>query len=72
MKFRTMAAAAAALSLAATPALAQSSVERASAPVSGESEVAGSSTLLLILTAVLIGAGIFFITDNQDDDPDSP
>jgi predicted transporter len=71
MKFRTMAAAVAALSLATSPAMAQS-VDRVSAPVSQESEMGGSSTLLLVLAVVLFGAGIFFLVDNDDDDPDSP
>lgn len=71
MKFRTMAAAIAALSLTAAPAMAES-VDRASAPVTEQSEMAGSSTLLLVLAVVLFGAGIFFLVDNDDDDPDSP
>jgi hypothetical protein len=71
MKFRTMAAAVAALSMATAPAMAQS-VERVSAPISQESEMAGSSTLLLVLAVALFGAGIFFLVDNDDDDPDSP
>ena len=71
MKFRTMAAAVAALSLTAAPAMAES-VERASAPIAEQSEMAGSSTLLLVLAVVLFGAGIFFLVDNDDDDPDSP
>lgn len=71
MKFRTMAAAVAALTLTASPVMAQSA-DRAAAPVAGESEYGGSSTLLLILAVVLFGAGIFFLVDNDDDDPDSP
>ena len=39
MKIRTMAAAAAALSLAAAPAVAEVSFDRATAPVEGESEI---------------------------------
>lgn len=71
MKFRTMAAAIAALSLTAAPAMAES-VDRSSAPVTEQSEMAGTSTLLLVLAVVLFGAGIFFLVDNDDDDPDSP
>ena len=71
MKFRTMAAAVAALSLTTSPVLAQSA-DRASAPVAQSSEMAGESTLLLVLAVVLFGAGIFFLVDNEDDDPDSP
>jgi hypothetical protein len=72
MKFRTMAAAVAALTLTTSPVLAQASVERAAAPVASESEMGGSSTLLLVLAVVLMGAGIFFLVDNEDDSPDSP
>jgi hypothetical protein len=71
MKFRTMAAAVAALTLTASPALAESAA-RASAPVAQASELAGENTLLLVLAVVLFGAGIFFLVDNDDDDPDSP
>ena len=71
MKFRTLAAAVAALTLTTSPVLAQATVDRAAAPVEGESEMGGSSTLLLILAIVLFGAGIFFLVDNDDDDPES-
>ena len=53
------------------PALAQSA-SRAAAPVAEASEMAGESTLLLVLAVVLFGAGIFFLVDNDDDNPDSP
>lgn len=72
MKFRTMAAAVAALTLTTSPVLAQASVDRVAAPIEGESQMAGSSSLLLILAVVLFGAGIFFLVDSDDDDPDSP
>jgi predicted transporter len=71
MKFRTMAAAVAALTLTASPVLAETSVDRVAAPVEDASQMGGSS-LLLILAVVLFGAGIFFLVDNDDDDPDSP
>ena len=71
MKFRNLAAAVAALTLTATPAMAQA-VDRAVAPVADASQMGGSSTLLLILAVVLFGAGIFFLVDNEDDTPDSP
>ena len=45
MKIRTMAAAAAALSLAAAPAVAEVSFDRASAPVEAESELGGGAIL---------------------------
>jgi hypothetical protein len=71
MKFRTMAAAVAALTLTASPVLAETSVDRAAAPVEDASQMGGSSSLLLILAVVLFGAGIFFLVDNDDDDPAS-
>ncbi|MFC4294567.1 hypothetical protein ACFO0A_05780 [Novosphingobium tardum] len=74
MKFRTMAAAVAALTLTATPVLAQTApaLDRAAAPVSDASQVGGSSTLLLVLAVVLFGAGIYFLVDNNNDKPNSP
>lgn len=75
MKFRNLAAAAAALALSTTPVLAQATVSdlsRAAAPVSGESQFGGDSTLLLILAVVLFGGGIFLLADNNDDTPASP
>ena len=72
MKFRTMAAAVAALTLTTSPVLAQATVDRTAAPVEGESEMGGSSSLLLILAVVLFGAGIYFLVDNDDDEPNSP
>jgi len=67
-----MAAAVAALTLTTSPVLAQATVDRAAAPVEGESEMGGSSSLLLILAIVLFGAGIYFLIDNDDDEPNSP
>ena len=72
MKFRTMAAAVAALTLTTSPVLAQATVDRSAAPIEGESELRGSSSLLLILAIVLFGAGIYFLVDNDDDEPNSP
>lgn len=74
MKFSDFAAAAAAAALALTTSsvLAQPSVERAVAPAFGESEMGGSSTLLLILAVALFGAGIYFLVDNNGGRPDSP
>jgi len=72
MKFRTMAAAVAALTLTTSPVLAQTAVDRSAAPIEGESELRGSSSLLLILAIVLFGAGIYFLVDNDDDEPNSP
>ena len=70
MNFRNLAAAVAALTMTAVPAMAQA-VDRAAAPVADASQMGGSSTLLLIIAVVLMGAGIFFLVDN-DNDPDSP
>lgn len=71
MKFRDLAAAAAALAVSATPAMAQA-VDRAAASIGDASQMGGSSTLLLVLAVVLMGAGIYFLVDNEDDTPDSP
>lgn len=66
MNLRNLAAATAALSLMAAPAVAQT--ERASAPVSEESEMGGSSVVLAILAVAAIIAGILiFVSDNDDD-----
>ena len=47
-------------------------VDRVSAPVADASQMGGSSTLLLILAVVLMGAGIYFLVDNNSNKPDSP
>ena len=70
MNFRNLAAAVAALTMTAVPAMAQA-VDRAAAPVADASQMGGSSTLLLILAIVLFGAGIYFLVDNNNN-PDSP
>lgn len=69
MKFRTLAAAAAAVSLAAAPAVAQSNVSRDAAPVAGESEVGGSGVILGVLAAAAIIAGIIIAADGGNDEP---
>ena len=71
MNLRNLAAAVVATSLTAVPAFAQA-VERAAAPVADASQMGGSSTLLLILAIVLMGAGIYFLVDNNSNTPDSP
>ncbi|MXO84668.1 hypothetical protein GRI38_01290 [Altererythrobacter aurantiacus] len=67
MKFRTLAAATAAVSLAAAPAVAQ--FERSTAPVEDESELAGGSSVVIgILAAAAVIGGIIILADGDDDD----
>ncbi len=74
MKLRTFLAATAAVSLAASPAIAQA--DRAAAPVTGESELggegSGTGVILALLAAAAIIAGIVIAADNDDDTPTSP
>ncbi len=77
MKFRNLLAATAAVSLAASPALAQSAdADRATAPVTGESalgdDAGGAGIILAILAAAAIIAGIVIAGGNEDDTPTSP
>ena len=67
MKIRTMAAAAAALTLAAAPAVAEVSFDRASAPVEGESEIAGGAILGALAIAAIIAAVVIVADDNDED-----
>jgi hypothetical protein len=70
MKFRTLAAAAAAITVAATPAIAEASFDVAAAPVSGKSKLeGGSGTILAILAAAAIIAGIVLVADGGSDAP---
>lgn len=69
MKLRTLAAAAAAITIAATPAIAEASMDRAAAPLSGESKLGGSGTILALLAAAAIIAGIVILADGGSDDP---
>lgn len=71
MNLRNLAAAVVATSLTAVPAFAQA-VDRAVAPVADASQMGGSSTLLLVIAVVLMGAGIYFLVDNDSNTPDSP
>ena len=66
MKIRTMAAAAAALTLAAAPAVAEVSFDRTSAPVEGESELGGGAILGALAVAAII-AGIIVAADTDED-----
>ena len=72
MKIGSIAAAAAALSLTASPVLAQSNVDRAPAPVEAPAELggegSGSAIILAILAAAAIIAGIIIAADGDDDD----
>lgn len=72
MKSRNLLAATAALSLAASPALAQTSanVDRISAPVAqDESDLEGGSGILIaLLAAAAVIAGIIIASDGSDDD----
>ena len=68
MTIRNLAMAAAALSLAAAPAIAQADFARAAAPVSGESKLEGSGIILGVLGAAAVVAGIIIIADDDDDD----
>ena len=72
MKFRTLAAALAVVSLAASPAIAESAFNRAASSVEGESELGGSGTLIALLAAAAIIAGIYFAVDGGSDNPVSP
>ncbi|OGS51426.1 MAG: hypothetical protein A3J40_03205 [Erythrobacter sp. RIFCSPHIGHO2_12_FULL_63_10] len=72
MKFRTLAAALAVVSLAASPAIAESAFSRATTSVEGESELGGSGTLIALLAAAAIIAGIYFAVDGGSDNPVSP
>ncbi|MFL0357356.1 hypothetical protein ACI5KX_12860 [Erythrobacter sp. GH1-10] len=73
MKFRTLALATAAVSLAASPAIAEAAYDRANAPVEGESELEGESGILIaILASAAIIAGIIIVADGGEDAPTSP
>ena len=58
MKIRTLALAAAVLSLAAAPAIAQADLTRSIAPVEGENELAAPGVVIGILAAVAVVAGV--------------
>ena len=72
MKLRTLAAATAVVSLAASPAIAETAFQRTAAPVEGESELGGSGTLLALLAAAAVIGGIIIAADGSDDAPVSP
>ncbi len=77
MKIRTVLAATAAVSLAASPAIAQA--DRSIAPITGENALgndddggSGVGIILALLAAAAIIAGIVIASDNDDDTPDLP
>jgi hypothetical protein len=70
MTFRNIAAAAAALTLAASPAMAQA--ERTSAPTEETAEMGGSSLILAILAIAAVVIGVIIAADNGDGDVVSP
>ncbi|MEM9501315.1 MAG: hypothetical protein AAF941_05660 [Pseudomonadota bacterium] len=72
MKFRNVALATAAVSLAASPAIAQAAFERSAAPVEGESLEGSSGIIIAVLAAAAIIAGIIIAADGDDDDAVSP
>ncbi|RIV78218.1 hypothetical protein [Pelagerythrobacter aerophilus] len=71
MKLRNLLPAMAAASLVAAPVAAQAQVaERASEPVSGESELAGRIGPALIIVAIAaVGMIALLVTDDDDEDP---
>ena len=73
MKFRNLAAAAAALIMTTTPVLA-ADVSRTAAPVSGASQLGGDGegTLVAIIALVLAAIAAYLLARNKDDTPDSP
>jgi len=73
MKIRTIALAAGAFSLIASPAIAEAAFDRANAPVEGESELAGGASFLFaILGAAAVVGGIIVASGGDDDSPTSP
>lgn len=67
MKFRTLAAATAALTLAASPAMAQA--DRSSAPAGDAEELGGGSLVIAILAIAAIIAGIIIAADGGSTSP---
>lgn len=75
MKLGRMVAAAAALSLATAPALAQAAsadAGRTAAPAAGESAIEGTPTIVWILGALIAGLGVYLLVDDNNDKPASP
>ena len=73
MKIRNLALATAAVSLAASPAIAEAAFERANAPVEDESEIEGGSGIIVaVLAAAAIIGGIVVAADSGNSAPTSP
>ena len=72
MKARNILAGVAALTLTAAPAIAEGQMDRASAPVAGESDGIGSGAILGVLAIAAIVAGIVIAADNDEELPTSP
>ncbi|MEL6709432.1 MAG: hypothetical protein AAFP79_14235 [Pseudomonadota bacterium] len=68
MKIRTIAIAAATLSLASAPAIAQADLARSLAPVEGESKLGATATVFAILAAAAVTAGVVAAADGGSDD----
>ena len=71
MKARNILAGAAALTLAAAPAIAEVNLDRAAAPVAGESNATGAGIALGVLALAAIIAGIIVAADGGEDVPTS-
>ena len=71
MKFRNLAAAAAAVSLTVAPVVAQAAPQRAAASTEEASELRGGSWVLAIIAFALIIAGIIIAVKDKND-PVSP
>ena len=69
MKARNILAGTAALTLAAAPAIAQVDLDRAAAPVAGESDATGTGIVLGVLALAAIIAGIVIAADDSEDFP---
>lgn len=74
MKFRNLAAAAAALTLSAAPVVAQAAPQRAAAPTEESSDLRGRSGSSLIIGLLALAAFIaaIIIATRDNDDPVSP
>ncbi|MDZ4306803.1 hypothetical protein [Allopontixanthobacter sp.] len=68
MKIRNLFLAAAAVSLAAAPAVSAADTARASAPVTSESELGGSNGILGLLAVGILAAFIALTAIDSDDD----